>query len=123
MLVSAIAVVGISSSFIQISHAFVPSLPPRVLLSRTKLSTTTIDAPLVFYKNETMGSDAPTDTPTMDQPASSGSLADLCPFKKVMAANRAEIGENLKCNSVIFIFLAVVVAHTFVSHTYQSRCY
>lgn len=94
MLVSAIAAVGISSDLIQTSQAFIPYLPHRALLTRTKLSTTTstaLKSTSLFYKNETMDNDVSDNTSFMDLPTNTGSLADLCPFKKVMSANRGEI--------------------------------
>ena len=116
MKVSAIAVVGISA-LIKDTFAFVPNLPLRAtLLSRkinskpintktTKSTTATIvlsstkTSTSLLYKNETMSTDdknkAPTGMPTnVEEPAATGSLADLCPFEKVMAANRGEIGER-----------------------------
>lgn len=42
-----------------------------------------------------MDADSPTETPKLEEPAASGSLADLCPFKRVMAANRGEIAVRI----------------------------
>ncbi|KAL7550341.1 hypothetical protein ACHAWF_013578 [Thalassiosira exigua] len=99
MLISAIAAIGISS--ICTTRAFVPNLPPRSLLPRVKPHKDTIHTirpskSKLLYKNETtMSSDTPTESPTSGKYSPTDGLADLCPFKKVMAANRGEIAVRI----------------------------
>ncbi len=48
-----------------------------------------------MYKNETMDTDIPTSSIAKEQAAATNSLADLCPFQRVMAANRGEIAVRI----------------------------
>ena len=92
------SVAAFAALVIKSSDAFVPSLRTthRTTTPTTSTSTSTIIAPSstsLFYKNETMGSDNPAEN--IEQSAPTGSLADLCPFTKIMAANRGEIAVRI----------------------------
>ena len=47
-----------------------------------------------MYKNETMDTDIPSSI-SKEQAVTVSSLADLCPFQRVMAANRGEIAVRI----------------------------
>lgn len=88
------------SSLIQDGNSFIPSLVPRASLSSrtiTTPSTTSVLSTRLHFKNETSSTAVlePPSVTEVDSPAATSSLADLCPFKKVMAANRGEIAVRI----------------------------
>mmetsp|Transcript_8219 Transcript_8219/g.17509 ORF Transcript_8219/g.17509 Transcript_8219/m.17509 type:complete len:1267 (-) Transcript_8219:28-3828(-) len=99
MRLSLAAAIGFSS-LIQDGNSFIPSLVPRASLSSrtiTSPSTTSVLSTRLHFKNETSSTAVlePPSVTEVDSPAATSSLADLCPFKKVMAANRGEIAVRI----------------------------